>query len=104
MYNCHGMTFASRRTGIYDDQSLFVILHEDNYIEVEAKQVLPGDVILYISPDGDVEHSGVVVSRSQPPLFIPDVCSKWGKFAEIIHPANDCPYSFTRPKYYRVQP
>src|ERR1700761_7362541 len=33
-YNCHGMTFASRRTGIYDTNEIIKILKEDNYVEI----------------------------------------------------------------------
>ena len=101
-YNCHGMTFASRRTGIFDRETIDQILREDGYKEVSSSSALPGDVIIYYAADGDAEHSGIVVS---PPvdLGIPQVVSKWGKYAEFIHWANRCPYSFAAAKYYRIK-
>lgn len=103
LYNCHGMTFASRRTGIHDPAMLHLILEDDNYSEVAPKDVLPGDVIIYFSNDGDLEHSGIVVSGPGP-LMVPLVCSKWGKYCEVVHLANRCPYSYERPVFYRVKP
>ena len=104
-YNCHGLTFASRRTGIYDADELGKILKEDGYIELKTDKVLPGDIIIYFSEDGDYEHSGIVItSPDENSLNVPMVVSKWGKFAEVIHPANNCPYSFFNVKYYRIYP
>lgn len=102
IYNCHGLTFASRRTGITDNNALKTILHDDGYQEVERADVLPGDIILYYYEDGDVEHSGVVISKPVSQLKIPWVLSKWGRFKEVVHYANDCPYEFRNAKYYRV--
>ena len=62
-YNCHGLVFASRRTWIYHLPDLTTILREDGYKEIPRTAVLPGDVILYRNVDGDVEHSGMVVSE-----------------------------------------
>jgi len=101
-YNCHGFTFASRRTGIVDNQALQTILDEDGYTEVGVDAVLPGDIILYYTGDGDIEHSGIVVSEPDKDLKIPRVVSKWGKYKEVVHYANDSPYSWTNPKYFRV--
>ena len=102
IYNCHGLTFASRRTGITDNEALKTILAEDGYHKVAPKDVLPGDTILYYQEDGDVEHSGIVVSKPESPLNIPWVLSKWGSFKEVVHHANDCPYEFRNVEYYRV--
>lgn len=102
-YNCHGMTFASRRTGIFENSALAQILEEDKYVMIPTEQVLPGDVILYMAANGDIEHSGIVV---EPPteknLNIPLVFSKWGRYLEAVHLANRCPYSAERIRYYRV--
>ena len=102
IYNCHGMTFASRRTGIYEISWLKTILTEDGWVELPKDQVLPGDIILYIN-DGDIEHSGVVVSWPEPPLGIPMVYSKWGRASEMLHSATDCPYNSAALKYYRIK-
>jgi hypothetical protein len=104
-YNCHGMTFASRRTGIFESDTIRQILMEDGYVEVTKENVLAGDVILYFDGTGDFEHSGIVISPPRPDnLFVPLVCSKWGKYAELLHQGNNCPYNFGNVKYYRLQP
>lgn len=103
-YNCHGMTFASRRTSVCGRSAINQILMEDDYVEVKPSEVLAGDVIVYFSPDGDAEHSGVVVA---PPdtgtLGVPRVVSKWGKYAEFVHWAHNCPYNFSNARYFRIQ-
>lgn len=102
IYNCHGLTFASKRTGIHVTTVLQFVLDDDGYTEVPRDQVLPGDIILYVGELGDIEHSGIVVSEPDKDLMIPRVVSKWGKYKEVVHWANDCEYSFANPKYYRV--
>jgi len=102
LYNCHGMTFASRRCFIENSEEILVILKDDDYIEVEYKKVLPGDIVLYFSKDGDVEHSGIVIEKPEPPLYIPKIVSKWATHAEFIHYANNCPYEKSNIKYFRI--
>ena len=102
-YNCHGMTFAARRTGIFDSIEIEKILKDDDYVEITRDEILPGDIIIYYGEDGDPEHSGIVITPPDPNLLnIPKVCSKWGKYSEVIHYANNCPYSFSNVKYYRA--
>jgi hypothetical protein len=48
-YNCHGLTFASRRTRIYDVQQ---VLAEDAYEHIPLNEVEPGDVIVYFYGKG----------------------------------------------------
>ena len=102
IYNCHGLTFASRRTWITDNESLHHIINDDGYKKIDLEQVLPGDIILYFSEDGDIMHSAIVISKPDNHLKIPQVLSKWGKYKEIIHVANNCPYDFNV-EYYRVK-
>lgn len=103
-YNCHGLTFASRRTGVYEDDVVHQILSEDGYNEITTEAALPGDVIMYFGERGDIEHSGLLLTApAEDILRISMVCSKWGKFAEVVHPANRCPYNFSNAKYYRVR-
>lgn len=101
IYNCHGLTFAARRTCIIDNKSLQTILEDDGYTEIPKERVLPGDVILYYGPEGDIEHSGIVIAMDQQ-YHLPQVVSKWGRFKEAIHWGNDCPYSFQHVRYFRV--
>ncbi|MCI0695142.1 hypothetical protein L0337_24425 [candidate division KSB1 bacterium] len=102
IYNCHGLTFASRRTMIYDPNEIWKIIKDDNYVRVEQIQALPGDVVLYLSVEGDVEHSGIVISEPEPNFYLPKVWSKWGKYYEVIHYVNDCPYEKSNIQYYRI--
>ena len=89
LYNCHGMTFASRRTRIVRAIDVRRILDDDNYQVVTGANILPGDIVLYLSASGDVNHSGVVVEC---PLGSPPwVFGKWGNGGEFIHEVRDCP-------------
>ncbi len=103
LYNCHGMTFASRRTGIYKLIEVNKILEEDNYCEVPLTEVLPGDVVLYYSISGDIEHSGIVIeNKNHSGIRIPKILSKWGISFEMIHLVQNCPYYVGNIiKYYR---
>lgn len=105
IYNCHGMTFASRRTSIFDSSEITKIIEEDGYTVVSELDLMPGDIILYFETSGDCEHSGIVIevpSRNKGTFWIPTVCSKWGKAYEFIHLANYCPYNYANVKYYRI--
>jgi len=102
LYNCHGLTFASKRTGIYELADLQKILTEDDYREVPFDQTLPGDIVLYFSENGDIEHSGILVDVNEGgDIRIPKIVSKWGDAYEVIHVFSDCPYNFLKVKYYR---
>jgi len=98
-YNCHGLTFASRRTRIWKSPELQHILVEDGYEELPREQVLAGDVIVYFH-DGDAEHSGIVVGITGTDFR---VVSKWGFGEEVEHWEYQCPYDPTGVKYYRVK-
>jgi hypothetical protein len=99
LYNCHGLTFASRRTKIIERKFIEFIIRDDNYRLIELKDVLPGDIVMYYSENGDPNHSGIVVEMTR---FGPLVCSKWGNSGEFIHLFNECPKIYGRiVKYYR---
>ncbi len=104
VYNCHGMTFASRRTAIDETEAVRTIINEDAYDELPVGEVLPGDIIVYFSPEGDVEHSGIVaqVVRGPGEVLTPLVYSKWGKGSEVLHAWGDCPY-VPNVRYYRIR-
>ncbi|WP_454669571.1 hypothetical protein [Achromobacter kerstersii] len=93
IYNCHGLTFASRRAWLSEPHFLSVILKDDSYVQVGREHVLPGDVILYLSEYGEIDHSGIVVELPANNTFwSPRVCSKWGQSAEFLHWAHTTPY------------
>ena len=99
VYNCHGMTFASRRTRIVSVIDVRRILSDDNYQVVTGNDILPGDIVLYLSVSGDINHSGVVVEY--PLGKTPWVFSKWGNGGEFIHEVRDCPALYGPEIQYR---
>ena len=51
LYNCHGMTFACRRTGIYETEDIRHILSDDGYRRLSDTEVREGDIVLYYDAD-----------------------------------------------------
>jgi hypothetical protein len=102
-YNCHGLTFASRRTRIIKNSALTAILEDDTYKDIDLQDAMPGDIVIYQSDDGDLNHSGIVVEAG-PPLVVPMICSKWGNAGEFVHGLRDCPAIYGPvTKFYRCR-
>lgn len=99
-YNCHGLTFASRRTVIWQSSEIDKIIEDDDYEKVIPKDILPGDIALYIK-DGDIEHSGIVLDIKD--FGVPLILSKWGVCHEVIHLLYECPYDAGNVVYYRIR-
>ncbi len=100
MYNCHGLTFACRRTGIYDEEVLETILREE-YREIRhRKDVLSGDVVIYRN-EGIIVHSGMILSVESNGLFI-RVLSKEPRYKEIEHQVDFTPHIGADKKFYRI--
>src|SRR6185369_6201506 len=98
MYNCHGMTFACRRTGIYSDEMIRIILKEE-YREIkDRKDVLSGDVVIYFLGT-NILHSAMVMSVNHP---IIRVLSKSRAHSEIEHLVDYTPYANSEKKFYRI--
>lgn len=97
-YNCHGLTFGSRRTWIGGVDDIENILVEDDYKIVPFAEVMAGDIAIY-RKDGAIDHSGIVVSKESLTVM---VLSKWGNLHEVVHPVLDCPYNDCQVSYYRV--
>jgi hypothetical protein len=105
IYNCHGLTFASRRTGIESDEAIKMILEDDDFRRIDAKASLPGDIVLYRDSSGDVQHSGILLQSGEDDSFNPKVLSKLGKWEEVIHHLKDCEYyepDRTQIEFYRA--
>lgn len=100
IYNCHGMTFASRRTCILKDEMIDLILQEDDYKEIDRKEVIEGDIIVYLQ-NGLIIHSGVILNRSLG-LTPAKVLSKCGCYGEYLHNENDRIYEYDMIKFYRI--
>jgi hypothetical protein len=98
-YNCHGLTFASRRTWIDSPAEIAKIIKEDEYEEVPFEKVMAGDIAIYYV-DGDAEHSGIVVSVNE--LKVPIILSKWGPYHEVVHPVSRSEYDASNIRYYRI--
>ena len=104
-YDCHGLTFAARRTTIID--SIETILEEDDYFEIAAEDAGTGDVIIYWSKPnllsgiaGYIQHSGIVLGRADSGVL--RIWSKWGHGDEWVHNFDDCPYNSDDVRYYRL--
>jgi hypothetical protein len=105
-YNCHGMTFASRRTNIDETDEVWKIITDDGYTEIPMESALPGDIVLYFGEGGDIDHSAVVAEAARYEhgglKRHPLVFGKWGRYREVVHLANVGPYySHANAKYYR---
>ncbi len=102
LYNCHGLTFATRRTGIFKTEEVKKILTDDEYKEITLPNILAGDIVLYIEENGDITHSGIVIDVNDNfGIRTPRIISKWGTMPEFIHLIHECPYPNTTKKYYR---
>jgi hypothetical protein len=103
-YNCHGLTFASRRTSVHEPSEIQKIIQDDNYSEISQENLLEGDAIIYYQ-DGDAIHSGVVLRVEEiGSTKIPLILSKWGHLHEVVHRESYCPYfDGSTIKYYRVK-
>jgi len=92
-YNCHGLTFASRRTAITESDAIQSILDDDGYKVVGDGEVSVGDIVVY-SEYGDFSHSGIVTRvDSIGSVKIVWVLSKWGRAHEVVHKLRECPYA-----------
>lgn len=102
-YNCHGMTFFCRRGWIIDEAAINLVLRDDGFSPVSPNEVLAGDIILYLSGDNEIAHSGVVTRVDSGLIAVPWVLSKWGDAGEYLHRFNHCPYYEDSPrvKYMR---
>lgn len=108
IYNCHGMTFATRRCRITEAKDIDLILKDDQYKEVPEDDAQPGDIIIYFDENGEPNHSGIVIECSGGIIgskchrFVPLILSKWGGAGEAIHNAPQCPYGNVR-RYYKCE-
>jgi hypothetical protein len=109
VYNCHGLTFGSRRTGVHSKPHF--ILAEDGFKPIPEYEARVGDVVVYFDSQGSESHSGIVVGESN--LIIggasttkgsklPLIWSKWGKGCEVVHLVGNCPYDGRTARYYRL--
>ena len=106
-YNCHGLTFAGRRTNIprpgETSRGLIdTILRQDRFAPIpDSLSVQVGDIALW-RREGDVDHTGIVVSvQTEAPRTV-FVWSMWGGLGEFVHPAQATPYDDCQIEYWRL--
>ncbi len=96
IYNCAGLVWAARRTGISQTQDWLRILKDDGYRRLSTRdRLFADDLVLYRDVDDNTYlHVARIVrlisgvSSSSPP--IPIVLSKWGHdLGERFHKAFD---------------
>ena len=99
-YNCHGLTFASRRTQIPDPDEVELILKEDGYrLLAWNEEIIGGDIAIWRQAQ-EIVHSGIVAYVTGD---TPWILSKWSRYHEAIHKPFDCPYTKnTTVHYYRL--
>lgn len=97
-YNCHGLSFANRRTNVRPETSpnpLSVqdLLNADGY-RLRSTPPIPGDLVVYRSARGEITHTGIV-SRIENNGGISQVMvlSKWGGLGECEHAVRGCFYA-----------
>ena len=79
------------------------MMAQDGYSPVAKHDALPGDIVIYIGENGDLEHSGVVLTRpTVETLYNMKVLSKWGNAHEVVHDLGDCPYDSTLLEFHRL--
>ena len=95
-YNCHGLTFANRRTGIHAPRDVEHILEDDGYRKITLSEVGIGDLAVCYNGD-EVSHTGVVVEVREGEgilnLRAARLLSKWGSCGEYFHMATEGPYT-----------
>lgn len=97
IFNCHGLTFGSRRVQI-EPPAISAILEDDNYQPIQNNNdVREGDIIVYSNGD-ELTHSGIVVELSGL-IFSPWICSKWGNGPEVVHRYLDVPVEIYGSQY-----
>lgn len=96
VYNCHGLTFANRRTAIHDPAQVDLILVDDAYRRIKLSDGQPGDIVVYYDAR-EITHTGIIlrVVEGVPEgmgLRSPEIVSKWGTAGEYVHRATEGPY------------
>lgn len=109
-YNCFGLTFADRRTGISgsDTHSIVVsILEDDGYRRISLAQAISGDLVIYFNGK-EIWHAGLIVEVELNELFprgrLARVISKWGGAGEYIHPTTVGPDADKEVTYWTDRP
>lgn len=103
VYNCMGLIFASRRTGI-DPDYLPLILADDGYRRIPYENALvAGDVVVYRDESGALTHVGLVTDVKadlRGATWEISVLSQWGQDGEYFHRVDDVSPRLGKPAEY----
>ncbi len=107
-YNCHGLTFASRRTCLGkegDPKAVDNLLQRDLYKLVYQPQI--GDIVVYRDKQSkEIEHTGFVVTIEKIDFAaekeIIRVWSMWGSIGEFLHKLQNTPYDDCIIEFWRL--
>ena len=107
LYNCHGLTFACRRTGIYDPEDIEKILKDDGYRQIKPMETQPGDIVMY--RDGrEISHTAAIIQVDCSNMLAGGqatlVVSKWGQGGEYIHVVKNDPYKDHEVTFWTERP
>jgi hypothetical protein len=105
IYNCHGLTFGSRRTQVdWSPATIGMILEDDGFEEVRDRAPQIGNVVIYYGDDGKPEHSGIVIGKQSGDGYnVPLIWSKWGKGFEVVHPLGACSWAGMATRFFRIK-
>jgi hypothetical protein len=96
VYNCAGLTWASRRTAIRADEHWDLIFKEDGYRKFTPSEEppRPGDLVVYREKDIGYLHVGLILAcENLGEVITPRLLSKWDDASgEYFHWVNDTPF------------
>lgn len=95
-YNCHGFTFKSRE--LWLNGGIQKVLDDQGWVQAREADAKVGDVMVYRTPDGKIQHSGRVTKVAGGKVT--EVESKWGQGGEYTHTPTNVPESYGTPTYY----
>jgi hypothetical protein len=99
-YNCAGHVWASRRAAVYESSEWRKIIAEDGYKPVRETVPIPGDLAIYLLPDGKIVHIGEVmrIEGGAGEIKKAFVLSKWDDLSgEYLHNVDDVPFKHQFP-------
>lgn len=102
-YNCFGLVWASRRTAVYEQEQVELILNEDGYRRLKSdEQPRSGDLAVYYFNDNSIIHVGMITelkyivgssTSSTDSEKFPWLLSKWNDSGgEVLHHYQDVPW------------
>jgi hypothetical protein len=90
VYNCFGLAFASRRTWV-DEQEVRQVLMDDGYRPTSREDLREGDLVIYSTRPGGIDHVAVVTAFDWTDPSVVWVISQWGTDGEWKHRIDDVP-------------